>query len=97
MNNMVMCIGRVKEISDKFNLKLAIPMTLNETVEVQIFVSEGMKENIKKYLHVGDITGIKGRLKQDSINHNTIIFADKISFLSNTSDEAPDASEEINE
>jgi lysyl-tRNA synthetase class II len=92
-----MCIGRVVEISDKYNLKLAIPMTADETVEVQVFVPEGMKNNIKEYLHIGDLVGIKGKLKQDSINHNTIVLADKISFLSKASDEAPDDSEDIDE
>jgi single-stranded DNA-binding protein len=72
-------------------------MTADETVEVQVFVPEGMKNNIKEYLHIGDLVGIKGKLKQDSINHNTIVLADKISFLSKASDEAPDDSEDINE
>lgn len=97
MNNMCTCIGRVIEISEKYNLKLTIPMAADETVEVQIFISEGMKNNIKEYLHVGDLVGIRGRLKQDSINHNTIVLADKIAFLSKASDEAPDTSEEIDE
>ena len=97
MNNMCTCIGRVVEISEKYNLKIAIPMTADETVEVQIFIPETMKMHVKSYLHVGDLVGIKGKLKQDSINHNTIVLADKISFLSKASDEAPDDSEDINE
>lgn len=97
MNNMVMCIGRVVEISEKCNLKLTIPMTVDETVDIQVFIPESMKENIKQHLKVGELAGIKGRLKQDKINHNTVILADRISFLSNTSDEAPDVSEDIDE
>ena len=97
MNNMVMCIGRVIEISEKHNLKLTIPMTADETVDVQIFIPETMKIHVKSCLHIGDLVGIKGKLKQDKVNHNTIVLADKISFLSNTSDEAPDVSEDIDE
>ena len=97
MNNAVLCVGRVIEISEKHNLKLTLPMMTDETVEVQIFIPETMKMHVKNYLQVGDLVGIKGKLKQDSINHNTIVLADKISFLSRASDEAPDASEDIDE
>ena len=97
MNNMCVCVGRVIEISEKYNLKLVIPITADETVEIQIFIPEGMKNNVKEYLHTGDLVGIKGKLKQDKVNHNTVVLADKITFLSKPSDEAPDASEDIDE
>ena len=97
MLNNVMLIGRVAEISEKYNLSISVTNSATETVNVRIFISEGMKDNVKQYLNIGDLIGIKGQLKQDNVNHNTIVLAQKITFLSNTSDEAPDVSEEIDE
>ena len=97
MLNNVMLIGRVTEISEKFNLNISVNNAADERVDVRIFISEGMKDNVKQYLHVGDLVDIKGQLKQDSVNHNTVVLAQKISFLSSASDEAPDASEDTEE
>lgn len=90
MNNTVILVGRVVEISPNINLRITIPGLNNEDVTVNIFIPAGsMKENVRAYLHDGDIVGIKGKLKEDSKNHNILVMADKLSFLSKASNEVP--------
>lgn len=87
MHNMAMLIGRVKEISPNKNLRLVLTMSAEETVELNVFIPAGMKNNVEQYLHEGDIVGVKGHLKEDSKNHSVLVMADKLSFLSSPTEE----------
>ena len=90
MLNVVTIVGRVTEIEDNENyttIKIAINRryknedTGNYDVDfIKCKINGKMSDNVKEYLSVGDIIGLKGRLESEG--ENIKLVADKISFLS---------------
>lgn len=77
MPNQVLIVGKVVEV-----LKDEIVIQTNE-IESETFpitVTENIMDKVKEYNLVGNIAGIRGKVKNS--NGRVIIFADKISFLS---------------
>ena len=92
MHNMVYLIGRIVEIRDN-NVRIAVQRSyknedgIYETDFMTIFFADVMSDHIHEYCHKGDLIGIKGFLRQDTIDDKKVlkIIADKISFLGSKS------------
>ena len=90
MLNIVTIVGRIIEIENSENYTI-IKVGINRTYKnedtgkydvdfIKCKINEKMSDNVKEYLSVGDIIGIKGRLESEG--ENIKLVADKISFLS---------------
>ena len=92
MNNMVYLIGRIVEIRDD-NVRIAVQRSyknedgIYETDFMTIFFADVMSDHIHEYCRKGDLIGIRGFLRQDTIDDKKVlkIIADKVSFLGSKS------------
>ena len=90
MLNIVTIVGRIIEIEDSENYT-TIKVGINRTYKneetgkydvdfIKCKINGKMSDNVKEYLSVGDLIGIRGRLESEG--ENIKLVADKISFLS---------------
>lgn len=83
LNTGTITVGRISYIYDTENI---IEVTVagirddEEPIKVPIQVGANIMENIKSYCHIGDIIGVKGRLKNH--DNSLIVAADNVTFLS---------------
>lgn len=102
MVNSVMLVGRlskeVETIKDEKGKEsdcfvLAVPRAFkNENGEYdtdffKIVLWNGLATNVREYCHKGDVVGVRGRLQNDE-NKNTLVIAEKVTFLSSKKPEA---------
>lgn len=81
MLNQVVLVGRVKEWRNDKIFVLSIPSSEEETVDIPITISENMMDNVKNYMEINSVVGVKGKFMNND-NHKVILFSDRISYLS---------------
>lgn len=100
MLNQVVIVGRLKEIikvdENKLDIVVYVPRSFknkDEEYDVDLIDCEvigGIANNINEYCDIGNIVGVKGRLKVDYYNKDDKsikimkVYAEKISLLSNS-------------
>lgn len=79
--NQVMLIGRlVKDFIQKEDMLVSkIRLTDNDANEISFRVTNSMYENLKQFIRVGSIIGVKGHLIGSK--NGLRLIADKITFL----------------
>ena len=80
MLNQVVLVGRVIDLKDNV-LKMNIPERDAEDIRVNVELTEDMLNNVKKYVAVGDLVGVKGKIVNNA-RKGMKIKASKITFLS---------------
>lgn len=100
MLNQVVIVGRLKEIikvdENKFNIVVSVYRSFkNKDGEYDVDLIDcevigGIANNINEYCDIGNVVGVKGRLKVDYYNKDDKsikimkVYAEKISLLSNS-------------
>jgi single-strand DNA-binding protein len=98
MLNQVILVGRIQELHEG-KILVNIPRNYKnkdgeyESDLVTIAIEGKINESVNEYCNKGDIVGIKGRI--EILNDNTLIKAEKITFLSAKSQNDKDEEEEI--
>lgn len=81
MNQVVLTGRLIKDFIQKEDMWVSkIRLTDNDANEVSFRVTNGMYENLKQYIRIGSIVGIKGHLIGSK--NGLRLIADKITFLS---------------
>lgn len=80
MLNQVVLVGRIMDIKDNV-LKMNIPERDAEDIRVNVELTGGMANNMKEYVAVGDLVGVKGKIANNA-RKGIKIKASKITFLS---------------
>lgn len=81
MNQVVLTGRLIKDFIQKEDMWVSkIKLTNNDANEVSFRVTNGMYENLKQYIRIGSIVGIKGHLVGSK--NGLRLIADKITFLS---------------
>lgn len=80
MLNQVVLVGRIMDIKDNV-LKMNIPERDAEDIRVNVELTEDMANNMKEYVAVGDLVGVKGKIANNA-RKGMKIKASKITFLS---------------
>ena len=80
MLNQVVLVGRIMDIKDNV-LKMNIPERDAEDIRVNVELTGGMANNMKEYVAVGDLVGVKGKIANNA-RKGMKIKASKITFLS---------------
>lgn len=81
MNQVVLTGRLIKDFIQKEDMWVSkIKLTNNDANEVSFRVTNGMYENLKQYIRIGSIVGIKGHLIGSK--NGLRLIADKITFLS---------------
>lgn len=81
MNQVVLTGRLIKDFIQKEDMWVSkIRLTNNDANEVSFRVTNGMYENLKQYIRIGSIVGIKGHLIGSK--NGLRLIADKITFLS---------------
>ena len=87
MLNQAVVVGRIKEIYANIIL-IAIPRSYKnnegkyDSDLISIQLPESMVSNILTKVKEGQLIGVKGALTNDTGYSNTVVLADKITFLS---------------
>lgn len=80
MNQVVLTGRLIKDFIQKEDMWVSkIRLTDNDTNEVSFRVTNGMYENLKQYIRIGSIVGIKGHLVGSKNGLRLIV--DKMTFL----------------
>lgn len=94
MLNNVMLVGRISGIyNDCFTIKIPNQDINHDPLECRIFASENIMNNIKDYVNIDDVVGVRGKLDNKGELNNLYIIADKISFLSSKNTNASEGGE----
>lgn len=81
MNQVVLTGRLIKDFIQKEDMWVSkIRLTDNGANEISFRVTNGMYENLKQYIRIGSIVGIKGHLIGSK--NGLRLIADKITFLS---------------
>jgi hypothetical protein len=81
MNQVVLTGRLIKDFIQKEDMWVSkIRLTDNDANEISFRVTNGMYENLKQYIRIGSIVGIKGHLIGSK--NGLRLIADKITFLS---------------
>lgn len=81
MNQVVLTGRLIKDFIQKEDMWVSkIKLTNNDANEVSFRVTNGMYENLKQYIRIGSIVGIKGHLVGSKNGLRLIV--DKMTFLS---------------
>ena len=81
MNQVVLTGRLIKDFIQKEDMWVSkIRLTSNDTNEISFRVTNSMYENLKQFIRVGSIVGIKGHLIGSK--NGLRLIADKITFLS---------------
>lgn len=81
MNQVVLTGRLIKDFIQKEDMWVSkIKLTNNDANEVSFRVTNGIYENLKQYIRIGSIVGIKGHLIGSK--NGLRLIADKITFLS---------------
>lgn len=80
MLNQVVLVGRIMDIKDNV-LKMNIPERDAEDIRVNVELTEDMVNNMREYVAVGDLVGVKGKIVNNA-RKGMKIKASKITFLS---------------
>lgn len=86
MINMFTIVGRIVSITKYgFTIKVTVHDSDKEWHDAiePIYITDSMKNNVKEYLKVGDVVGVKGHFDVNKSN-KPIIVGDKLSFLSSS-------------
>lgn len=75
-SNLIVLVGRLVEIT---RTELVIKLAGEEDI-IPVTVSKNLLDNVTAYSQIGDIMGVKGKIKNQ--DGRVIIEGDKISFLS---------------
>ena len=81
MNQVVLTGRLIKDFIQKEDMWVSkIRLTDNDANEISFRVTNGMYENLKQYIRIGSMVGIKGHLIGSK--NGLRLVADKITFLS---------------
>ena len=97
MINQVMLLGRIVHAVDLEDNVITIAITRNtknengeyETDFIDVAIQGQIAKSVKEYCKKGDLIAIKGKVRNEIIDNvkNTIIVADRITFISNKNNE----------
>ena len=82
--NHVAVIGNIQEIKENIIIissRVEIADDKYEQNIIPVEVYNGIYDGIKKYCHIGDVVGVRGRI-QTKDGKNMKILAEKVTFLS---------------
>lgn len=94
LNQMIM-VGRLLQTNEeRKEIVISVPRSyknedgIYENDEITIKVMDGILNNVINYIKVGDVIGVKGRIKATKMASGSDIelVAERITFLSNKSD-----------
>lgn len=100
MRNQFILVGRLKEISElkegRYKKYITIKLEVNrefrntegyyESDNIKVTLRGNLATTLKEYCRITDLIGIKGRL-EETLQGNTILVGDKVTFLSNSPQE----------
>lgn len=92
MLNQVIIVGRIKQLyADCFEVLITGTDHSKDTL-VRVHCSDTIMDNVKSYVSIDSIVGVRGRLENDE-TQSLCIIGDKISFLSSTKEVNTDGNE----
>ena len=80
--NQVIIVGKFQHISNHNNIIVKIISDKNNCIDICIKTSKNIINTLRNNCKINDIIGIKGMINTDK-KKNLIIYASKISFISN--------------
>ena len=92
MLNQVIIVGRIKQVyADCFEVLIPGANHSKDTL-VRVYCSDTIMDNVKAYVSIDSVVGVRGRLENDE-TQSLCVIGDKITFLSSAKEVNTDGNE----